>query len=86
MFIFIKNFENKTLTVPIEKTQKISIIFDKLNEVGYDVSELKKHRLMFSGKDLDLDKTFDQYNITDLATLYWYIRKPPGNCDMCGNH
>jgi hypothetical protein len=86
MYIFIKTFENKTFSLQVDNTQKISIIFGKLLGYGYNVTELNKHKLLYSGKDLDFNKTFNDYNITELATIYWYIRKPQSNCDMCGNH
>jgi ubiquitin len=76
MQLFIKTLQGTTVTVDVEADEPIANIKKKIHEKqGVPVDQ---QRLIFSGKELQDDKTCSDYNIQKDATLHLVLRLKGG--------
>ena len=72
MQIFIKTINGKTITFNYNDNPKINEVLNIIEKkVGIPI---KYQRLEFMSKKLDLNKSFNDYNICNENTLYQYAR------------
>jgi len=80
MKIFVNVGNNKIITLEVERTDLIESIHEKIDEPKYDsektfllageLVDYKRHPLfIFAGKQLQSERTFEDYNIKDGARL-----------------
>ena len=70
--IQIKSINGKTRTIEVEKTDTVAQIKTKIQEKeGILPSE---QRLIFAGKNLEDNRTMEDYNITADTTLHLVLR------------
>jgi ubiquitin len=70
--IFVKTITNQTLTLDVTDSDKIVDLKKKIQakqQIPYD-----QQRLIFSGKELEDDKSVGDYNISKENTLHLVIR------------
>jgi ubiquitin len=70
--IFVKTLTGQTITLDISDSDKISDIKKKIT--SKQQIPIDQQRLVFSGKELEDDKTIEAYNIEKGSTLNLVIR------------
>ncbi|XP_078149492.1 ubiquitin-ribosomal protein eL40 fusion protein-like [Carex rostrata] len=71
MHIFVKNLTGKTITVDVEKTDRIKIAKSASSLHWIPISD---QSLMYARKQLEDDRTLADYNIENESTLYLLLR------------
>lgn len=72
MQIFVKSINGKSRTLNVNPTDTIGTIKQQIQEKeGIDPGE---QRLIFAGKNLDDDKTLQDYNIQGESTIHLVLR------------
>ena len=66
--IFVKTLAGKHIALEVEGTDTIGSVKAKIQEK--EGTPVKQQRLVFSGKELDDDKTLYDYNITEDSVLH----------------
>lgn len=74
MQIFVKILTDKTLSLEVEKDYTMNMIKEKASEKEY-TGYSSFQRLIYLGKELEENKTLNDYNIPKESTLY-LINKP----------
>ena len=75
--IFVKTLQGNTITLDVSQDDTIQSVKDKIQEKqGIPVEQ---QRLIFNGKQLEDDKTVNDYNIEDMANIHLVLRLRGGN-------
>jgi ubiquitin C len=70
--IFVKTLQGNTITLDVSQDDTIQSVKDKIQEKqGIPVEQ---QRLIFNGKQLEDDKTVNDYNIEDMANIHLVLR------------
>lgn len=77
MQLFVKTLQGQTITADVEANDTISDLKRKITEK--ENLPATEQRIIYSGKQLDDDRTFADYNISDSATLHLLARLKGGN-------
>jgi len=72
MQLMVKTLEGKTVTVDVEPDESIESIKAKIHEKEGIPPE--QQRLIFGGKQLEADKSLEDYGIEEDATLHLVLR------------
>jgi ubiquitin len=75
--VHVKTLQGNTITIDVSKEDTIASLKDKIQEKQGIPSD--QQRLIFNGKQLEDDKTMNDYNIEDSANIHLVLRLRGGN-------
>lgn len=76
MQVFVKTITNRSITLNVESSTKISEVKELINnKEGIPVQEI---RLLYSGKQLEDTHTLNDYNVQNESTLHMVLRLKGG--------
>lgn len=77
MQIFIKTLTGKTITLQVDPNERVEEVKQKIfDKEGIPIDQ---QRIIFSGKQLENDKTLSDYNVQPESTIHLVLRLRGGN-------